>query len=204
MSKDQMEELFYYIHSTFEVTLLGTEMAEIENIINPKIFPYIESDDPAPRKLTEQPNNISNEISEEEIEELAIKCFIPKKNKSGEDYTQLIGQNAAGWKKHLMSFKKGYKAALSNISIEPSKTIDEDELVRIMRKRICDYNDESGEYFRGDSVIDIATRYSNTKLEELEKHIEDNEGGNNALLDYFIGYQDCANKILTKIKSLKN
>jgi hypothetical protein len=43
-----------------------------------------------------------------EIEELARKHFVPKKNKDAEVYTQVVGHNPNGWKKHLKSFNAGF------------------------------------------------------------------------------------------------
>ena len=49
------------------------------------------------------------------------------------------------------------------------------------------------------------TKYPNdVKLNELEDYIKNDNIDISLSLNYFIGYQDCRNKILTKIKSLKS
>ena len=53
------------------------------------------------------------ETTDEEIEQLAWETFIPAKNKTGDDYTLVPAQqHPNGWKKHLNSFRKGFKSAL--------------------------------------------------------------------------------------------
>jgi hypothetical protein len=64
-------------------------------------------------------------LTDEEIERKAEESFVHKKNKSGEPYTQLVGQNPNGWRKHIKSFKAGYKSALSNLPLNRWISVEE-------------------------------------------------------------------------------
>ena len=66
MSNEQRQKLFNFLLNELGVTALEGHLYDIEDIINPKVFPYVESDEEAPRKLTDQPNSISNESIEED------------------------------------------------------------------------------------------------------------------------------------------
>jgi hypothetical protein len=63
----------------------------------------------------------AEEIPDSEIEKIAKECFVEKKNKTGDPYTQVVGGNPNGWKKHLLSFKKGFKAAMELYRTQPEE-----------------------------------------------------------------------------------
>lgn len=75
------------------------------------------------------------QMSVEQVEELAKKYFPTPLNKIGEPITTPVGQNPKGWRKFLSAFKKGYYASgnAPTLKVEGLKVDKEKEFQKVLK-----------------------------------------------------------------------